>query len=51
MSASLIAPVTVANEIDKFGQVVNEFLNATAVDTTVTPLSKEQFERTMVTPA
>lgn len=52
MSASLIAPVTVAKEIDKFGQVVNGFLNATTgVDTTATPLSKEQFERAMVAPA
>jgi hypothetical protein len=51
MSASLIAPVTVVDEIDKFGQAVNGFLNATAVDTSARSLSKEQFEQVMVAPA
>jgi hypothetical protein len=52
MSASLVAPVTVADQIDKFGQAVNGFLHATAgVDTTATPLTEDQFDRAMVAPA
>ncbi|GAB3858178.1 hypothetical protein GCM10029963_57430 [Micromonospora andamanensis] len=52
MAASLVAPIAVATEIDKFGQAVRRFLDATAeVDTTTAPLSQEQFEQAMVAPA
>lgn len=52
MSASLIAPVAVANEIDKFGHTVNGFLKATAgLEPTATLLTRDQFEQTMVGPA
>ncbi|WP_433112679.1 hypothetical protein [Micromonospora sp. CA-246542] len=52
MSASLVAPSAVANEIDKFGQAVRGLLDAAAgVDTTTTPLSQAEFEQAMVAPA
>ncbi|WP_435818569.1 hypothetical protein [Micromonospora lupini] len=52
MSASLVAPNTVATEIDRFGQAVQRFLDVTAgVDTTTAPLSQDQFEQAMVAPA
>ncbi|MFI7213021.1 hypothetical protein ACIBP4_00470 [Micromonospora maritima] len=52
MSAGLVAPPTVATEIDRFGEAVQGLLDATAgVDTTTAPLSQEQFERAMAVPA
>ncbi|HEY7323339.1 MAG TPA: hypothetical protein VH520_00830 [Streptosporangiaceae bacterium] len=52
-SASLVAPVAVAKEIDAFGQAVGAFLATAAedVDTTVDALTADEFAQAMVAPA
>ncbi|MEU4792644.1 hypothetical protein AB0F95_23355 [Micromonospora tulbaghiae] len=52
MSASLVAPSAVTAEIDQFGQAVQRVLEVTTgADTTIAPLSQDQFEQAMVAPA
>lgn len=50
--ASLVAPVDVANEIDRFGHVIGMFLERAAVDTSRgAALDAEQFDDAMRAPA
>jgi hypothetical protein len=51
MSASLVAPVEVANEIDSFGSAVGTFLRQAGVDTNTDALSVDEFEQAMLAPA
>jgi hypothetical protein len=50
-SASLVAPVEVAQEIDKFGSAVGTFLKTAGVDTRTRSLSDEEFGQAMLAPA
>jgi hypothetical protein len=50
-SASLVAPVEVANEIDSFGGAVGTFLRKASVDTITDALSVDEFEQAMLAPA
>jgi hypothetical protein len=50
-SASLVAPVEVANEIDSFGAAVGTFLQKAGVDTITHALSVDEFEQAMLAPA
>jgi hypothetical protein len=52
-SASLVAPVEVAKEIDAFGQAVGTFLAKAGadVDTTTNALTTDEFARAMMAPA
>jgi hypothetical protein len=50
-SASLVAPVAVANEIDSFGGAVGRFLQKAGVDTITDALSVDEFEQAMLAPA
>jgi hypothetical protein len=50
-SASLVAPVEVANEIDSFGSAVGAFLQQASVDTITDALSVDEFEQAMLAPA
>jgi hypothetical protein len=50
-SASLVAPVEVADEIDAFGSAVGTFLQKAGVDTLTDALSLDEFEQAMLAPA
>jgi hypothetical protein len=50
-SASLVAPVEVGHEIDKFGTAVGTFLKTAGVDARTQALSDEEFEQAMLAPA
>jgi hypothetical protein len=50
-SASLVAPVEVAHEIDAFATAIGGFLRKASVDTTTDALSVDEFEHAMLAPA
>lgn len=50
-SASLVAPLDVAVQIDAFGRAVGTFLAKASVDTTVTALTDDEFALAMAAPA
>jgi hypothetical protein len=50
-SASLVAPVHVADEIDAFGTAVGMFLQKAGRDTRTDALSQDEFEDAMLAPA
>jgi hypothetical protein len=50
-SASLVAPVEVASEIDSFGRAIATFLQRASVDTRTAALSDDGFEQAMLAPA
>ncbi len=50
-SASLVAPIEVATEIENFGRAVGGFLNKAGGDVRTTALSDEEFEQAMREPA
>jgi hypothetical protein len=49
-SASLVAPADVAQEIDRFGRAVGEFLTKASVDTRTDALTDDEFEQAMLAP-
>jgi hypothetical protein len=51
VSASLVAPAEVANEIDDFANAIGAFLTKTGVDARTDALSMDQFAQAMLGPA